>query len=280
MAPLPSGDAPIHPRLHLGTSSFSAPSWVGPFYPAGTKPTEFLAVYGRRYETVEIDATFYRIPTAAQVRSWASKVPDGFLIAAKIPQIITHEKKLLGAEAEVGEFLEAMGEAGPKLGPLLFQFPYFRRSDFASEKPFLDRLAPVLASLPSERRFAVEIRNETWVTAPFLSLLRDHGVAFALIDYPGMPTIDQLLKGHDPITADFTYIRWLGDRHGIEAKTDTWEKLIVDREAEMERWVPALAAILERNIEVFGFFNNHYAGHAPGSIALLRDVWRRRYPGG
>ena len=275
---MPTGDTPDHPRLHLGTSSFSAPSWVGPFYPAGTKATEFLAVYARRYETVEIDATFYRIPSAAQVRSWAAKVPDGFLIAAKVPQIITHEKKLVGAQQEIDEFLEAMSEAGPKLGPLLFQFPYFRRAEFPSERPFLERLEPVLASLPRDRRFAVEIRNETWVTQPFLSLLREHGVAFALIDYPGMPTIDQLLRGPDPITADFTYVRWLGDRHGIEAKTETWEKLIVDREAEMERWVPALAAILDRNIEVFGFFNNHYAGHAPGSIALLRDVWRRLRP--
>ncbi|HEU4725560.1 MAG TPA: DUF72 domain-containing protein [Candidatus Eisenbacteria bacterium] len=278
MTPSRSGDAPVHPRLHLGTSSFSDPSWVGPFYPAGTKSGDFLAVYARRYETVEIDATFYRIPSAAQVRTWASKVPDGFRISAKVPQVITHEKLLVDAQEEIDLFLDAMSEAGDKLGPLLFQFPYFRRDAFASAKPFLARLEPVLAALPRDRRFAVEIRNKTWVTEPFLSLLREHGVAFALIDHPWMPPIDQVMKGPDPITADFTYVRWLGDRRGIEAKTETWEKLILDRESEMERWVPALAAILERNIEVFGFFNNHYAGHAPGSIALLRDVWRRLRP--
>ena len=278
MNPSQAGAAPVHPHLHLGTSSFSDPSWVGPFYPAGTKPAEFLAVYGRRYETVEIDATFYRIPSPAQVRSWASKVPDGFLIAAKVPQVVTHEKQLLDAEEDLAQFLEAMSEAGGKLGPLLFQFPFFRREVFASAEAFLERLAPVLASLPRDRRFAVEIRNQAWVTERFLSLLREHGVAFALIDYPGMPSVEQLFRGPDPITADFTYVRWLGDRYAIEAKTDTWERLIVDRGAEMERWVPALAAILERNIEVFGYFNNHYAGHAPGSIALLREVWRRLHP--
>ncbi len=271
----PSHDAPVPPRLHLGTSSFSHPSWVGSFYPVGTKPGDFLADYGRRYETVEIDATFYRIPSAAQVRTWASKVPEGFRIAAKVPQVITHEKLLVGAQQEIERFLGAMEEAGEKLGPLLFQFPYFRRDAFASAKPFLERLEPVLASLPRDRRFAVEIRNKAWVAEPLLSLLRAHGVAFALIDHPWMPAIDRLLQGPDPVTADFAYIRWLGDRHGIEARTDSWEKLIVDREGEMERWVPALAALLERNIEVFGYFNNHYAGHAPGSIALLRDVWRR-----
>ena len=259
----------------MGTSSFSDPSWVGSFYAAGTKPGDFLAAYARRYETVEIDATFYRIPSAAQVRSWASKVPEGFRIAAKVPQVITHEKLLVGAEEELKQFLAAMDEAGDKLGPLLFQFPYFRRDAFASAKPFLARLEPLLASLPRDRRFAVEVRNKTWVAEPLLNLLREHGVAFALIDHPWMPPIDEILKGPDPVTADFTYVRWLGDRRGIEAKTDSWDAIIVDREKDMERWVRALAVLLERNIEVFGYFNNHYAGHAPGSIALLRDVWHR-----
>ncbi len=227
---------------------------------------------------MEIDATFYRIPSAAQVRIWASKVPPGFRIAAKVSQVITHEKLLVGVEKELELFLGAMEEAGDKLGPLLFQFPYFRRDAFASAKPFLERLKPVLDSLPRDRRFAVEIRNKTWVAEPLLTLLRDHGVAFALIDHPWMPAIDELFKGPDPVTADFAYVRWLGDRRGIESKTESWERIIVDREKEMERWVPALAELLERNIEVFGYFNNHYAGHAPGSIALLRDVWRRLQP--
>jgi uncharacterized protein YecE (DUF72 family) len=273
----PGDDAPVHPRLHLGTSSFSHPSWVGPFYAAGTKPSDYLAHYGRRYETVEIDATFYRIPSAAQVRSWAAKVPDGFHIAAKVPQVITHEKLLVGAEAELRAFLDAMAEAGEKLGPLLFQFPYFRRDAFRSVAPFLERLEPVLASLPRDRRFAVEIRNKTWLGEPLFALLRAHGAAYAIIDHPWMPPVDQLLQGPDPVTADFAYVRWLGDRHGIETKTESWDRVIVDRAAEMERWVDALAKILERNIEVFGYFNNHYAGHAPGSIALLREVWRRRF---
>ena len=96
---------PLHPRLHLGTSSFSHESWVGPFYPPGTKPGDFLGAYARRFDTVEIDATFYRIPSAAQVRSWAAKVPPGFRIASKFPQAITHEKTLLDCDAERDAFL-------------------------------------------------------------------------------------------------------------------------------------------------------------------------------
>ena len=266
----------MHPRLHLGTSSFSHESWVGSFYPPGTKPADFLSVYARRFQTVEIDATFYRIPTAAQARSWASKVPGGFLVAAKVPQVITHEKLLIDCEEEMKEFIGAMDELGDRLGPLLFQFPYFRRDAFASVGAFLARLEPFLESLPGGRRFALEVRNKSWVGDPLLTLLRRHRLAYALIDYPWMLTVEDLVRKHDVVTGDFAYVRWLGDRKEIETKTDLWDKLIVDRSHEMERWVPALAALLERNIDVYGYFNNHYAGHAPGSIELLRDTWRRK----
>ncbi|HKW50589.1 MAG TPA: DUF72 domain-containing protein, partial [Candidatus Eisenbacteria bacterium] len=172
--------------------------------------------------------------------------------------------------------LGAMEELGEKLGPLLIQFPYFRPDVFASVGAFLSRLEPFLESLPTGRAFALEVRNKAWVGDALLSALRRHRVAFALIDLPWMPMVDTLIRKHDVVTSDFAYTRWLGDRKGIEMKTDRWDKVIVDRTPEMERWVPALASILERNIDVYGYFNNHYAGHAPGSIELLREVWRRK----
>lgn len=270
----------LHPRLHLGTSSFSHESWVGSFYPAGTKPADFLTVYAQRYDTVEIDATFYRIPSKSQARSWAAKVPDGFRIAVKAPQVVTHEKLLVDCGGEMGSFLEALDEMGDRLGPILFQFPYFRRDAFASVDAFLKRLEPFLAALPPGRPYALEVRNRTWVAPALLDTLRRHRVAYALLDHPWMPPADELVSKLDVVTSDFTYVRWLGDRKGIEARTDSWDRLIVDRAADMERWVPALADLLERKIELYGYFNNHYAGHAPGSIELLRQVWRRRHGGG
>jgi len=235
-----------------------------------------LSEYAKRFDTVEIDATFYRIPSAAQVRSWAAKTPAGFRIAAKVPQVITHEKLLVKCEDEVKAFLGVMDELGDRLGPLLFQFPHFRRDAFASVGAFLDRLRPFLDTLPAGQSFALEVRNKEWVGEPLLSLLRERRIAYALIDYPLMPPVEDLIEKQDVVTADFAYVRWLGDRKGIEARTVRWDKLIVDRAAEMDRWTPALVALLERRIEVFGYFNNHYAGHAPGSIELLRDTWRRR----
>ena len=269
----------LHPRLHLGTSSFSHESWVGSFYPAGTKPGDFLGIYAERFDTVEIDATFYRIPSRAQARTWASKVPEGFRIALKVPQVVTHEKMLVGCEEEMKAFLGACDEMGDRLGPILFQFQYFRRDTFASVDAFLERLAPFLETLPPGKSYALEVRNKGWVGAPLLDLLRRHRIAYALIDHPWMPPADELVRTLDVVTAGFSYVRWLGDRKGIEAKTDSWDRLIVDRTAEMERWVPTLASLLERNIELFGYFNNHYAGHAPGSIELLRRVWRERRGG-
>jgi len=264
----------------LGTSSFSHESWVGGFYPAGAKPGDFLSLYAQRYDTVEIDATFYRIPSQAQARSWAMKVPDGFKIALKVPRVVTHEKLLLDCADDMKAFLNACDEMGDRLGAILFQFQYLHKDAFASVNAFLARLAPFLETLPPGKPYALEVRNGGWVGAPLLDLLRRHRIAYALIDYPWMPPADELVRKLDVVTSDFAYVRWLGDRKGIEARTESWDKLIVDRTAEMERWVPTLATLLERNIELFGYFNNHYAGHAPGSIELLRRVWRERLGAG
>ncbi len=269
----------LHPRLHLGTSSFSHESWVGAFYPSGTRPGDLLALYAHRYDTVEIDATFYRIPSKSQARSWAAKVPDGFRIAVKAPQIVTHEKLLVDCGEEMRAFLDALDEMGDRQGPILFQFPYFRRDAFASLGAFLKRLEPFLAALPAGRPYALEVRNRTWVAPALLDCLRRYHIAYAIIDHPWMPPGDQLVRDQDVVTSGFAYVRWLGDRKGIEARTQSWDKLIVDRSEEMERWVPTLATLLERNIELYGYFNNHYAGHAPGSIELLRRIWRRRLGG-
>jgi uncharacterized protein YecE (DUF72 family) len=102
-------------------------------------------------------------------------------------------------------------------------------------------------------------------------------VALALIDHPWMTPAQQLMAKLDVVTSDFTYIRWLGDRKGIEEKTQHWDRMIVNREREMESWIPAIDKLLERRLRVYAYFNNHYAGHAPGSIALFLDVWRRMH---
>jgi uncharacterized protein YecE (DUF72 family) len=264
----------LHPSLHLGTSSWSSQDWEGVFYPPGTPPSEYLPFYATRFGAVEVDATFYRVPSAAMTKKWRRDLPDGFLMAAKVPQAITHEKGLVDCGEDLAAFVEAMDNLGDRLGPLLFQFPYFKKDAEMTQAIFLDRLAKFLPGLPKGHRFALEIRNKGWLKPAFLDLLRAHGVALALIDHPWMPTAAQYLGEIDPITAEFAYVRWLGDRYGIEKVTKTWDKAIVDRTREMRGWVPAVREILARNRTVFGFFNNHYAGHAPASIELFEKIWK------
>src|SRR5260370_29407039 len=264
------------PSLYIGTSAFTAVGWEGSFYPKGAKPADFLSYYARHFNSVEIDSTFYRCPSASTVRGWASKTPDGFVFAAKVPQVITHEKVLVDCDAEFKEFLDTMELLGDKLGPLLLQFSYFNQKQIVGVNDFLARLRPFLKKLPKGHKFAVEIRNKNWLVPQFVETLREHGVALALIDQSWMPRPAEWFEKFDPITTDFTYVRWLRDRKGIEQQTKVWDKIIVDRSAELAEWVEVLKTVHKRKIQILAFANNHFAGFGPGTIEQFRDFWRRQ----
>ena len=269
----PSALESVHPRLHLGTSSWSSKDWEGVFYPKGTAPGDFLAFYATRFRTVEVDATFYRTPSLAMTKKWAAVLPAGFRLAAKVPQVVTHEKCMEDCGPDLDAFVQGMAPLGDRLGPLLLQFPYHKKASPITEKEFLGRLERFLPALPRGPRFALEIRNKTWLRPPLLDLLRAHRVALAIIDHPWMPRAAEWLEKIDPVTADFAYVRWLGDRYKIEEITKSWDRLVVDRARETQSWVGTLRALLSRNIDVYGYFNNHYGGYAVGSIELLTRAW-------
>ena len=269
------------PGILLGTSAFTAAGWKGSFYPAGMKPTHFLSYYATQFATVEVDSTFYRTPSASTVNGWYEKTPPDFVFAAKVPQVITHEKVLVDCEAEFDEFIGRMDLLDDKLGPLLLQFPYFNKSTFNSFGEFLPRLRFFLKRLQEmfTCRFAIEIRNKSWLDVGFADMLREYNVALALTDQSWMPRPWEMKEKFDLITADFTYVRWLGDRKGIEEQTKTWDKVIVDRRRELEEWVEACRNFNQRNIAIFGFANNHYAGHAPATVRLFWKLWQKKTPG-
>ena len=258
--------------IRLGTSSFTAAGWEGAFYPAGMQPRDFLTYYATRFDTVEVDSTYYRTPSASAVTGWANKTPPGFLLAAKVPQIITHEKCLVDCDDELKTFLDTMRIMGDKLGPLLLQFPFFNQSAFHSGEDFLARLKIFLTNLPTEFRFAIEIRNKEWLTAEFFDLLHAHQIAYALTEQSWMPGPNEIFEKFDPITTDFTYIRWLGDRKGIERVTKVWNRIVVNRSVEMRSWVDVCKKIQRRGVTIFGYFNNHYAGFGPESVRLFREM--------
>ena len=260
-------------RILLGTSSFTAKGWEGTFYPAGMRPAQFLTHYARRFRTVEVDSTFYGTPPVTRVRSWYDRTPADFVFAAKVPQVITHEKVLVDCEEEFQEFVKTMETLGEKLGPLLLQFGYFAPSVFKNSGEFLARLGPFLKKLPKEQRFAVEIRNKDWLDERFTDLLRANSVALALIDQSWMPRPWEMKSTVDLVTADFTYVRWLGDRKGIEAVTKTWEKTVVERRPDLLQWVKIFRELMKRDLKVYAYANNHYAGNGPGTVKLFWELF-------
>jgi uncharacterized protein YecE (DUF72 family) len=267
------GQLAAEDRILLGTSSFTAKGWEGTFYPAGMKPAQFLTHYAKRFRTVEVDSTFYGTPPATRVRGWYQRTPADFVFAAKVPQVITHEKVLVDCDREFQEFVKTMESLGEKLGPLLLQFGYFAPSVFKNSVEFLARLAPFLKKLPTEHRFAVEIRNRDWLDERFTDLLRENSVALALIDQSWMPRPWEMKSTFELVTADFAYVRWLGDRKGIETVTKTWEKTVVDRRPDLLRWVKIFRELIKRNLKVYAYANNHYAGNGPGTVKLFRELF-------
>lgn len=237
------------------------------------KPAEYLSFYATKFDTVELDNTFYRTPALTTVQGWYAKTPPGFLFAAKVPQVVTHEKVLVDCDEDIGHFLKTMDALGEKLGPLLFQFGYFNKSKFKSGAEFLSLLEPFLKKLPKGYKFAIEIRNKEWLDVRFAHLLREHGVALALIDQGWMPRPWEMKNKFDLITADFTYVRWLGDRKAIEEMTKTWDKVIIDRQGDLFEWASLLKKVHERRIMILAFANNHFAGHGPATVELFRKLW-------
>lgn len=253
-------------RLLLGTQGFSFDDWVGPFYPPDTPKSAYLEEYGRHFPTVEIDATFYAIPRASVVRGWRERTPDGFRFAAKFPKSITHDKKLENAEAEATAFVRVMSELGDKLGVLTLQFAY----DFTPDS--FNLLDSFLRSLPPGPRYAVEVRNRKWLTHAFGQMLSSHNAALVLHDLHYMPRMNW-------ITADFTVIRWLGRRSDIEH----FDRLQIDRTQELTRWAERVRKFLDDGLDVYGYFNNHFAGHSPASVRMFEEILDRlelRSPGG
>ena len=274
------------PRVRFGTSSFSSKDWVGPFYPLGLPAGAFLAHYATRFDTVEVDSTYYAVPSARVVEGWAAKTPDDFLLCAKFPRDIVHggkdarpDARLVLAKDAVYEtrdrFLEVMQRVGRRLGPLLLQFPYFNRAAFPSAGPFLERLDAFLGDLPREGyRYVVEIRNKAWLTQAYRELLARHDVGLALVDQGWMPHGDEVEQRFDPVTSPDVYVRLLGDRKAIEKVTRTWEKEVLDQGPSLARWSSLLVRMMDRDVKrVLVFVNNHYAGHGPATVRRLRAMF-------
>jgi uncharacterized protein YecE (DUF72 family) len=246
--------------IRLGTQGWNYDAWVGPFYPSGTRLADFLSVYARAFTTVEVDSTFYAIPAAKTVRGWAERTPPDFKFALKLPQEITHENRLRDSGDLTALFFDRARELGEKLGPVLIQLG----PDFAPTE--LPALAAFLPQLPSDVQVAIEFRQRGWIHDGILALLAEHNVALALTDARWIPRKQMMALAARP-TADFAYLRWMGPNRDIV----DYSRVQVDRSRELEAWSQVLWALSQRVREIYGYINNHFAGHSPASA---RDLQR------
>lgn len=242
-------------KLHIGTSGWSYKDWNGVFYPQGTKAAEYLAYYSQQFDTVEIDSTFYGIPRHSTVQRWYEQTPADFIFAPKVPQIITHEKRLQNCAEDWQNFLEAMNILRNKLGPVVLQFDYkfSFKEHFVNLEKFLEDVSS------SGLQLCVEIRNKNWHVGAFYELLRKYNVALVINDIYYMPRVIEL-------TADFTYIRLLGNRRQIP---NDFSHVRVNREKDLDWWADRIKQFLEKELEVFVYSNNRYQGFAPQTIRSI-----------
>lgn len=242
-------------RVLVGTSGFQYRHWHGILYPEGLPLPRWLARYAEAFATVELNATFYRLPSPAAVDRWRDGTPAGFVFAVKGSRYLTHVKRLREARPGIQRFFEPVLRFGPKLGPVLWQLPPQQGAD-------LDRLEAFLRCLPREARHAFEFRNETWYVDAVCAVLDRHGVAFCEHD---------LLDVRPPRPCGgFRYLRF----HGALARyTGRYGREVLRPWAEdLRRW--------RREGDAYVYFNNDLGGWAVSDALDLIELLGEKRGGG
>jgi len=248
----PSG---LSARLRVGCSGWGYDDWLGGFYPEGTPKSDYLKLYANTFDTVEIDSSYYRIPQPAMAANWRRTVPDGFLFTAKFPKKITHEKKLVQVEEPLSWVYKSMSELRDRLGALVVQLP-----PSVKYATHLEPMKEFLGLLDTKIRHAIEFRHKSWFRDDVYEMLRAKNVAMAW-------TENQYVTSPPVVTADFVYVRLVGERDIEEFK-----ETVKDRSREMREWYANLEKKAGDAKQVFVFFNNHYAGFGPASVNEFRRL--------
>jgi len=236
-------------QVRVGCSGWSYQDWRGVVYPAAAPARTWFPLYAERFDTVELNSTFYRLPAVSTVEGWAAQAPPGFCFAVKVGQFGSHRMKLRDAASWLPNHLDRVDRLGPHLGPNLLQLPPRWKRD-------LGRLEEFLVAAPRRIRWAVELREPSWLHDDTFDLLARHGAALCLHD---------LLRAHPWVrTADWTYVRF----HGPRALEDPYHGRYDGRRlAPIAR---RLQAWIDEGTDVYAYFNNDYEGHAVQDAEWLR----------
>jgi uncharacterized protein YecE (DUF72 family) len=232
--------------IHVGTSGYNYPEWKGSFYPPDLAAAKMLPYYAARFSTVEINYTFYRMPTAKLVTGWAAQVPDRFRFTLKAPRRITHDRRLRGVADPLRAFCEAASELGPQLGALLFQLPPTFTED-------LDALDEFLATLPPRVCAAFEFRHESWLDDRVYARLRERNLAVCIADSEtrSTPVV---------VTADYAYLRLRDDGYTPQ---------------HIAQWADTVRELDTRCTDVYVYFKHEAAGKGPEFGRMLMETLAR-----
>jgi len=235
--------------LYIGTSGWNYPHWREAFYPSGVPAADWLAFYARHFSSVEINATFYRLPSPETLDAWRGAVPPHFRFAVKASRYITHLKKLKDPQSSIATFFERIDRLGDRLGPILFQLPPRWRVN-------VERLAIFLDALPTGHRYAFEFRDRSWWDPAVTDLLATHGAAFCVFDLDGQTS--PFLE-----TTDFVYLRWHGAAGPYRGGySDAQLRSLAHR---FQEW-------LNDGRHVYAYFDNDAEGQAPRDAARLQAL--------
>jgi len=282
-----TGDEPPRPAdpgrcIFVGTSGYSFPDWVGPFYPPGMRPGDFLPFYARHFDTVEVNSTYYRVPPPGVIEQMERKTPPGFRFMVKVNQAMTHERSL--EAALVRDFrtaLEPLKAAG-KYDGLLAQFPWgFRRT--TENELHLAALRDALAGEP----LFVEFRHASWAAPDLAAWLRERRLGFCAVDEP---RLESLMPPVSMLTGDDAYVRfhgrnaknWWGSRSSFADDASGGSVATVDRydyeyrADELKEWVRKVRELAGQARRTYLFFNNCHAGRAARSAKLMQELLRQQ----
>jgi uncharacterized protein YecE (DUF72 family) len=237
-------------EIRIGTSGWQYRHWLGTFYPPESRPSKLLETYATHFDTVEVNNTFYRLPAATVFERWRKASPQGFLFAVKGSRFLTHMRKLKDPEDSLRLLLKRAEALEGKLGPILFQLPPRWRCD-------LDRLDVFLDALPSGHRYALELRDKSWLNDKVYEAMRRRNVAFCIYDLAGSESPHE-------VTADFAYVRLHGP--GERAYEGSYT------EADLRRWATEIEGWQHTLNAVYVYFDNDQGGYAPRNALQLKSL--------
>jgi uncharacterized protein YecE (DUF72 family) len=236
-------------QLKIGTSGWSYQHWKGLFYPDDLPTSKWLQYYTEHFDTVELNASFYRLFPRSTFEGWRQKVPEGFVYAVKLWRGITHLKKLSAEQDSLDDVIDRMEGMGEALGPVLVQIPPSLHLD-------MERLEAFARMMPSRIRWALEVRHSSWFVDELWEVLKEHNAAFCMADSPGESFPRK-------VTTDFAYVRFHGEQVTYAGKYS---------KETLQDWAAFIGGVLDDGKDVYAYFNNDIDGHAVTDARQLQEL--------